>query len=291
MASGSGRAVFVTGAGAGIGAATARLLAADGYTVYAGVHHDTGTLDRLPDVRRVSIDVTDPNSVADAAAQVASKQAGLHAVVNNAGIIVQGPLELTPPAELERQLAVNTLGPAYVTREFLPLLRAGRGRVVNISAPTARIPFPFLATLSASKAGLVALSDALRLELAPWHIQVTVVEPGGTDTKIFAKAAAGEQAALGAADPDRAALYQAQLAAVAAAQASQRLAAVEPVARTIAAAVAARSPRRHYAAGREARLAGLLAALPAGLRDRLVRQVLGLPGAAGKPAREAAGLA
>jgi NAD(P)-dependent dehydrogenase (short-subunit alcohol dehydrogenase family) len=163
--------------------------------------------------------------------------------------------------------------------------------VVNISAPTARIALPFVAALSASKAGLVALSDALRLELAPWHIPVTVVEPGGTDTQIFAKAAAGERTALGAATADRAALYQAAIAAVAAAQASQRLAAAEPVARIIASALAARSPRRHYAAGREARLAGLLVALPAGLRERLISQVLGLPGAVGQSAGETAGRA
>ena len=276
--------VFITGAAAGIGAATVRRLAADGYTVYAGIHRDTGSLDGLPGVRPVRIDVTDPDSVAAAAGQVAAAagRAGLHALVNNAGIVVQGALELTPPADLERQLAVNALGPAYVTREFLPMLRAGHGRVINISAPTARVHFPFLSMLSASKAALSALSDALRLELAPWGIAVAVVEPGATDTRIFAKAAAGEEKALGQADPGQLALYQAQLAAVAAAQGRQRTAAAESVARVIAAAVAARAPRRRYTAGMDARLAGVLAALPAGLRDRAIRLVLGLPGSAAK---------
>ena len=282
MPSASGGSVFITGAAAGIGAATARLLAADGYTVYAGVHRDPGPLGGLPGVRPVPLDVTDPVSVAAAARQVASQTgaAGLHALINNAGVIVQGPLELTPPADLERQLAVNTLGPAYVTREFLPLLRAGHGRVVNISAPTARVHFPFLAALSASKAALCALSDALRLELTPWRIPVSVVEPGATDTRIFAKAEAGARAALGATDPGQAALYQAQQAAVAAAQARQRASSAESVARVIAKAVTARSPRRHYTAGLDARLAGVLAALPASLRDRALLGFLGLRGIA-----------
>jgi NAD(P)-dependent dehydrogenase (short-subunit alcohol dehydrogenase family) len=278
----SGGGVFITGAAAGIGAATARLLAADGYTVYAGVHRDAGALDGLPGVRPVPVDVTDPGSVAAAARLVAGQTggAGLHAVINNAGVIVQGPLELTPPADLERQLAVNALGPAYVTREFLPLLRAGHGRVVNISAPTARVHFPFLAALSASKAALCALSDALRLELAPWRIPVIVVEPGATDTRIFAKAEAGARAALEAAAPGQTALYQVQQAAVAAVQARQRTATAESVARVIVKAVTARSPRRHYTAGLDARLAGVLAALPAALRDRALLGFLGLRGAA-----------
>jgi len=77
----------------------ARRLAADGYTVYAGIHRDTGSLDGLPGVRPVPIDVADPDSVAAAARQVAAQAgpAGLHALVNNAGIIVQGPLELWQP--------------------------------------------------------------------------------------------------------------------------------------------------------------------------------------------------
>ena len=195
--------VFITGASAGIGAATARLLASEGYTVYAAVHTGAGALAGLPGVRQVPADVTDPGSVAAAARQVAAQAGdrGLHAVINNAGIIVQGPLELVPPADLLHQFQVNTLGPAYVVQAFLPLLRAGHGRVINISAPTARLPVPFMAPISASKAALASLADALRLELAAWGIPVSVVEPGGTDTQIFAKAQAAADAGLAAAGP------------------------------------------------------------------------------------------
>lgn len=270
--------VFITGAAAGIGAATARLLAEDGYTVYAGIHSDKGSPGQFAGIRPVPVDVTDPDSVAAAAEQVARHAggAGLRALVNNAGVIVQGPVELTPPGELQRQFAVNTLGPAYAVQAFLPLLRAGRGRVINISAPTARIPMPYVAALSGSKAALAAMSAALRLELADWSIPVVVVEPGATDTRIFAKAEASAEVSLKAADPDRLALYERQLAAIAKAAARQRTAPADSVAKTIATAVGAAAPRRHYTAGTDARMAGLLAAFPAGMKERLITRLLGL---------------
>jgi NAD(P)-dependent dehydrogenase (short-subunit alcohol dehydrogenase family) len=269
--------VFITGASAGIGAATARLLASEGYTVYAGVHTSAGALAGLAGVRQVPVDVTDPDSVAAAARQVAA-QAGdrLHAVINNAGIIVQGPLELVPPADLLRSFRVNTLGPAYVVQAFLPLLRAGHGRVINISAPTARLPVPFMSPIASSKAALASLSDALRLELAAWGIPVSVVVPGATDTQIFAKAQTAADAGLAAADPGRVALYTEQLAAVGRAAARQRPGPVEPVARAVLTAVRARRPRRRYTAGTDARVFGILAHLPASQRDRLISAVFGL---------------
>jgi NAD(P)-dependent dehydrogenase (short-subunit alcohol dehydrogenase family) len=270
--------VFITGASAGIGAASTRLLASEGYTVYAGVHTGAGDLAGLAGVRQVPVDVSDPDSVAAAARQVAVQAGdqGLHAVINNAGIIVQGPLELVPPGDLLRQFRVNTLGPAYVVQAFLPLLRAGHGRVINISAPTARLPVPFMAPISASKAALASLSDALRLELAAWGIPVCVVEPGATDTQIFAKAQTAAEAGLAAAGSARAALYTDQLAAVGRAAARQRPGPVEPVARAVLTATTARRPRRRYTAGPDARVFGILAHLPASQRDRLISAVFGL---------------
>jgi NAD(P)-dependent dehydrogenase (short-subunit alcohol dehydrogenase family) len=278
MAAGSSGNVFITGAAAGIGAAATRLLANDGYIIYAGVHSNAGLLDRMAGVRPVPIDVTDPDSVAAAADQVARQTGGtgLRALINNAGIIVQGPVELLAPEELRRQFAVNTLGPAYAVQAFLPLLRAGGGRVINISAPTARVPMPYVAALSGSKAALAAMSDALRLELTDWNIPVIVVEPGATDTQIFTKAAAAAKASLSAAEPDRVALYERQLAAVAAATARQRTATTDSVAAAIAAAVRAPRPRRHYTVGADAHMAGLLAGLPAGVKERLITRLLGI---------------
>lgn len=270
--------VFITGAATGIGAATTKRLAESGYRVFAGVHTETDSLTGIPGVEPVSIDVTDPSSVQNAAKVVeeAVGKDGLRAVLNNAGVIVQGPLELVPPDELRRQFEVNTLGPAHVIQAFLPLLRAGKGRIINVSAPTARVPVPFMAPIGSSKAALESFSDALRVELAKWGIPVVVIEPGGTDTAIFAKADAATQAALGAADPSRVALYSDQLAAVAKAAARQKLGPVDAVARTITQAVTARKPKRRYMAGSGVAIFGVLAHLPTGLRERLIKTVFGL---------------
>ena len=270
--------VFITGAATGIGAATTRRLAEAGYRVFAGVHQEAGPLARIPGVQPVAIDVTDPSSVENAAKVVheATGGGGLRAVINNAGVIVQGPLELVPAGELRRQFEVNTLGPAHVIQAFLPLLRTGKGRIINISAPTARVPVPFMAPIGASKAALASFSDSLRLELGAWGIPVTVIEPGGTDTPIFRKAETAAQAALGTTDPAKAALYSDQLAAVAKAAAKQKLGPADAVAKTIVAAVEAGKPKRHYAAGSGTAIFGVLAHVPASLRERLIKTVFGL---------------
>jgi NAD(P)-dependent dehydrogenase (short-subunit alcohol dehydrogenase family) len=242
------------------------------------VHQEAGSLARIPGVQPVAIDVTDPSGVEDAAKVVdeATGGGGLRAVINNAGVIVQGPLELVPAGELRRQFEVNTLGPAHVIQAFLPLLRTGKGRIINISAPTARVPVPFMAPIGGSKAALASFSDSLRLELGAWGIPVTVIEPGGTDTAIFRKAETAAQAALGATDPEKAALYSDQLAAVAKAAAKQKLGPADAVAKTIVAAVEAGKPKRHYAAGSGTAIFGVLAHVPASLRERLIKTVFGL---------------
>ena len=270
------KAVLVTGATGGIGAPVTRALLDRGLTVYAGVRGTPSP--SLAGAIPVELDVTDPAAVTAAADRLGRELTGLHALVNNAGVIVQGPLELVPDAEWHRQFEVNVHGPVRLTSAFLPLLRAGRGRVVNISAPSARVALPFFAPMSASKAALASLSDAARLELAPFGIPVVQVEPGGTDTQIFAKAerAAGD-ALAGLPAGDRTALYDEALAAVAAANARQRLDPVPVAVKAVVAAVLDARPKTHYIAG-NARTFAVLARLPRGLRDRLITRTLGLPG-------------
>lgn len=267
------RAVLVTGSTGGIGTATVRLLQSRGFTVYAGAR---GRAEFEPGVRVVPLDVADPDSVAAAAERVADEVDGLWAVINNAGVIIQGPLELVPADEWRRQLEVNTLGPASVIREFLPLVRAGHGRIVNVSAATGRVAMPLLGALSASKAGLEALSNALRLELAAWKIPVVVVEPGTTETEIFARAGAAADAAMQQADRDRVELYQAHLAAYEKAMGRFKPGPVQKVAEVIVRAVETRHPRRRYAVAEARTLGAILPKLPAGLRDRALTTAVGL---------------
>ena len=281
------KAVLVTGSTGGIGTATVGLLRRRGFTVYAGAR---GPADFGPDVHVVPLDVTDPESVAAAAKRVAGEVDGLAAVINNAGVIVQGPLELVPDDEWRRQLEVNTLGPASVIREFLPLVRAGSavkgsrvpGRIINVSAATGRVAMPLLGALSVSKHGLEALSNALRLELAPWKIPVVVVEPGTTRTEIFTRAAAAADAALQHSDRSRVELYQAHLAAYEKAMDRFKPGPVDKVAEVIVRAVEARRPRRRYAVAEARTFGAVLPNLPASLRDRLLTTATGLNGV--KPA-------
>src|SRR4051812_40506372 len=129
-------AVVVTGASTGIGDATARHLAGLGFEVFAGVRKDEDA-ERANEagLRPLKIDVTDDASVAAAAGEVREETEGkLAGLVNNAGIAVSGPIEFIPLDELRRQLEVNLIGQVRVTQAFLPMLRAAKGRIVNISS-------------------------------------------------------------------------------------------------------------------------------------------------------------
>lgn len=271
------RAVLLTGANGGVGRATTQALAERGFRVFAAVRSDAADVPRLRNVRVLQLDVTDPDGVAAALDEVtASGCRALHGIVNNAGIIVQGPLELVSDEELRRQFEVNVLGTAAVTRTFLPLLRAGRGRLVNVTAATARVAGPFFGPISASKAAVQSLSDAQRLELAHWGMSVVVVEPGLMDTAIFAKAAADAAKATASLAPERIALYRAQVDAATAAMAKAKPASPTLVADAVVKALTATKPKPRYTVGPDTRLLGLLARLPLRTRDRLLAQVMGL---------------
>ncbi|MFC5751101.1 SDR family NAD(P)-dependent oxidoreductase [Actinomadura rugatobispora] len=278
-----GKAVLVTGVTGGIGHALTTALAARGYTVYAAARGELpADLARLPGVRPLRFDLTDPAAVEAAAARVREDRAGngLHAVVNNAGIIVQGPVELVPADELRRQFEINVYGPMAVTRAFLPLLREGRGRVVNVSAPTARLAMPYNGPISASKAALESFSAAARVELAPFRIPVSIVRPGAVRTAIFGKAETAARKSLAQIDPRVVDLYRPGLDAVE--RATARTAGAEPggVVKTLVKAVEARRPKAVYNAGRDARLLLTISRLPVRVRDRVLAGALGLRAAA-----------
>ena len=181
-------AVVVTGSSTGIGAACVRELDRRGFRVFAGVRAMADG-DRLraaasPRLIPLQLDVTRPESIAAAAQAVreAVGAAGLGGLVNNAGIAVAGPLEIRPPGQTPRSVRGQRVGRYGVTQAMLPLLRQGRGRIVNISSMNGRIAPPYLGAYAASKHALEALSDALRIELRSWGIQVAVVQPGRTAT-------------------------------------------------------------------------------------------------------------
>ena len=278
--------VVITGASSGIGEACALHLDALGYRVFAGVRRpeDGEAVQARASARLtpVLLDVTDAVSVHQAAGLVREVvgAAGLAGLVNNAGIAIGGPLEVVPPVDLRKQFEVNVVGQMMVTQAFLPLIRLGRGRIVNIGSIAGLAATPFVGPYSASKFALEALTDALRLELRPWGIHVSIVEPGAVESRIWEK---GRQRAVQmevAASPEAKAAYGEAVARVreAMAQAERRAIPARAAAEAVAHALRAARPKTRYLVGRDARLRAVLAAwLPDRVQDWLLARVLRLP--------------
>src|SRR5207244_981449 len=132
---------------------------------------------------------------------------GLAGLVNNAGVSVAGPLEFTAPDEVRHQLEVNLVGQIAVTQAFLPMIRAARGRIVNISSIGGLVANAFLGPYQASKFAMEAVTDVLRKELRPWGIHVVAIEPGTIDTEIWRKGTEAARATLETLTPEARELY------------------------------------------------------------------------------------
>ncbi len=286
----SRHAVLVTGASSGLGEATALGLAGAGCTVYAGVRSEENA-ERLaevsPLIRPVMLDVADAGSIA-AAGKLLREQtdgAGLHGLVNNAGICVSAPLECLPIEDFRAELEVNLVGMVALTQELLPLLRMRTavvppaipaGRIVNISSGIGRVAAPFLGAYAASQFAKEGVSDALRRELAPFAVSVSVVEPGAIMTPIWAKVATGARRVLGAAADDVAERYRGRFEAfVEANETRARTSKTRPedVAEAVVHAMTARRPRTRYHVGADVWAAAIASRLlPDRVLDAVVRR-------------------
>jgi NAD(P)-dependent dehydrogenase (short-subunit alcohol dehydrogenase family) len=203
----------------------------------------------------------------------------LAGLVNNAGLAISGPVEFVPIDEWRGLLEVNVLGVVAVTQALLEPLRAGGGRIVNISSVGGRRASAFLGPYCSSKFGLEALSDALRQELSPWGIGVSLVEPGAINTPIWGKGRARGEQLLSGLGERGSELYGRQLEAVRAVTEELEAKGLPPeaVARVVGRALCARRPRTRYLLGARSRVElGLAAALPDRWMDRLVRRGMGL---------------
>src|SRR4051794_11122811 len=200
--------VLVTGAARGIGHATALHLAAGGWNVLAGVRRDADaeTLRAAGDGRITPV-VLDVTSADHLAALPAALPDPLDAVVNNAGVVVSGPVEALPLDELRRQFEVNLVGQVAVTQAVLPRLRASRGRVIFVSSLSGRVSTPMTGAYNASKSALEGLADALRMEVRPWGIRVVLIEPAQTDTDLWRLADQALDESIATLSPDHRELY------------------------------------------------------------------------------------
>jgi NAD(P)-dependent dehydrogenase (short-subunit alcohol dehydrogenase family) len=275
------KSVLITGASGGIGSATARRLDELGWEVFAGVRRrEAGkSLARSgKSIRAVELEITDAGSVAAASRQIQEtlEGRGLDGLVNNAGIIVQGPIELVPLDAWRRQFEVNVIGQIAVTQAFLPALRAVGGRVVNIGAASGLVTVPMFAPISASKTALESLTDALRMELKHQGVAVSIVDPGAMETDIFAKAATAGAEDGFAGGPEAQRVYAGAIESFERAVLGQKFGAPDSVAKVIVKALTDRRPAARYVVGRDARQVSMLRHLPTRIRDRLLMSTLGL---------------
>ena len=267
------KSVVVTGASSGIGLASALRLANAGWRVYGGARtEEAAAALRERGFEPLLLDVTDAGQIAAAATAVGSE---LHGIVDNAGIAIAAPLELVPLEELRRQLEVNVVGQVAVLQAFLPALRAGRGRVVLMGSVGGRSALPFLGPYAASKHALEAFADVLRIELAPWGMTVSIVEPASVKTAIWTKGAEQADAMREGLAADAAELYAARIAKFREV-ALKRGPGIDAdvVARAVEHALTASRPKARYLVGRDAHLRAWIERLPTRLRDRVLAKTL-----------------
>ncbi len=281
----SAPSVLITGASSGIGRACATCLAQRGWRVFAGVRKqkDADSLTaQSPTLIPVALEVTDAASIA-AAMQVVRQRLddrGLDGLVNNAGVGVVTPLEYTSGELLRQQFEVDVFGQIAVTQAFLPLIREARGRIVNMCSIGDRITIPFFGVLCACKSALAALTDALRLELRPFGIHVSMIEPATIATPAVDKTRDASEAALRALPPEGAARYAEMMRTFLrhGYEREQHGSPPEVVARAVHHALSSPRPRVRYPVGKNATiLATLPKIIPAALLDRIRLRLFGLP--------------
>ena len=270
--------IVVTGASTGMGAATAKELARKGFHVLAGVRRDADAdALRAECIEPRILDITVESDVAAIAHRVASDplHRPLRALVNNAGIAINAPVETLPLAEWRKQFEVNLFGHIAMTQALLPALLSSSGTVVNISSVGGKVVLPTCGAYAGSKFALEAVSDALRREVGDAGIKVVVVEPGAVKTEMAERGIATAEGLMANMTAAQLARYD-DLAAAVTAQARSFIdtgVSAEHDAKVIAKAVTASRPRTRYTIGRDA---AILVRISRVVSDRVLDRIVRL---------------
>jgi NAD(P)-dependent dehydrogenase (short-subunit alcohol dehydrogenase family) len=270
--------ILLTGCSSGIGRATAIEAARRGHRVFASARRreDIAEL-TAKGVETLVLDVTDAASIREAVLSVLGEAGCIDALVNNAGYGQYGAIEDVSLEEWRAQFDVNVFGTLAVLRTVLPAMRAARrGTIVNVSSLAGKVTVPFAGAYSASKHALESISDALRVELAPWRIRVVVVEPGPIGTRFADRAREATARILAAPGPYSTFYANAERASEKEFQRGRRH--PDVVARVIVRAVESKRPKTRY---RVAPLARILVPLKGITSDRFLdrrmKRILRLP--------------
>ncbi|MBY0449762.1 MAG: SDR family oxidoreductase [Cyanobacteria bacterium] len=285
--------VLISGASTGIGLASALHLNHHGYTVFAGVRSNEDALRIKAEAQYpeaffpVLLDITQAEDISRVTVEIESwlqrfPESSL-SLINNAGVVVSGPMEFIPVSKLKSQFDINVFGHIALTQSVLPLIRRNqsgknRGKIVMISSISGLHVTPFVGPYAASKFALEAFSDALRQELYPWNIPVVLVEPGSIQTPLWKKAKSTAAELLSEYPAEAIPLYQRayELMQKASAEAEAGGISVEPVAILIHHILSAPKPKSRYLIGRETQFIPLLRFLPDSWLDSLLRHKIGL---------------
>jgi NAD(P)-dependent dehydrogenase (short-subunit alcohol dehydrogenase family) len=276
----SQKLAVVTGASTGIGRAAARALNAHGWRVLGGVRSDDAAAElEAEGIEPVTLDVTDPAHVSAVAERVDADGASLGALVNNAGIAVNAPVESLPMEEWRRQFEVNFFGQVAVTQALLPALLRSGGRIVNVSSIGGRVAGPTFGAYAGAKFALEGMSDALRREVGRLGVRVIVIEPGAVATPIWGKGIDTAQGLMNGMTAEVRDRYGKLIEAMLGQGRDAERNGIDPAeaGKVIADAVEARRPRARYPVGRDARVMSRLArVMPDRVIDWLIARSLGL---------------
>jgi NAD(P)-dependent dehydrogenase (short-subunit alcohol dehydrogenase family) len=275
------KTVLITGATAGIGRYLALDLARRGYRVFATGRREAELAKlraEVPSIETLRMDVTSAASVDEGRARIEAltNGHGLDVLINNAGYGVGGAIEEVTDEDLRAQFDTNVFGLMTVTRAFLPKMRArGAGRIVNVGSIAGRLTFPMFGAYHASKHAVEALSDALRCELAPFGIQVSLIEPGPIHTEFGERASTQLEKYRANAESPYANVYA--RAEEIKLRAAENAVGPEAVGKVVLRAIEARRPAARYVVPFSARVFVALAEwMPTRLFDWAMRQFIGL---------------
>jgi short-subunit dehydrogenase len=264
------RTVLITGVSSGIGQATAGLLARGGYIVFGASRNPASTAP-IPGVEMLPLDICSDGSVRACIDALLARVAHLDVLVNNAGYALRGALEEVTLQEAKAQFETNLFGVARMTKGVLPVMRKrGLGQIINISSAVGLAALPFVGFYSASKFALEGYTEALRQEVKPFNIQVSLVEPASVKTRFWTNQQEASEK-ISDYDPWRKRLTEVRQ------QLQQK--AIEPtsVAETILRIIESKSPRLRHPVGSDAvRIARMRRLLPEAMFEKGMRRRLRL---------------
>jgi NAD(P)-dependent dehydrogenase (short-subunit alcohol dehydrogenase family) len=180
------KAVLITGASTGIGRNMAETLAAEGHFVYAGARKqaDLDELNAIDNIQAIRLDVTVQEEIDAAVETIKSEGRGLYGLINNAGVLVAGPLIEIDEEDLQFQMDVNVFGPYRVTKAFAPLIIESKGRISTTGSISGILSGPFFGAYSISKHAVESYTDSLAAEMAKFDVQVSIIDPGNYNSRV-----------------------------------------------------------------------------------------------------------